>query len=66
MKTNPSARRLVRIRIVIICLAIAAIAGIEFWAGESLAARIGETTALRTDSPTHPNVNISDLMAVAP
>jgi hypothetical protein len=66
MKTNPSARYLVRIWTFIICLIIAAVAGVEFWAGESLAARIGQTTAVQTDSPTFPNVNISDLMAAAP
>jgi hypothetical protein len=65
MKINASARYLVRIRVIIICLAIAAVAGIEFWVGESLAARIGQTTALQTDSPPAPNVSISDLMAAA-
>jgi hypothetical protein len=39
--------------------------GIEFWEGESLASRVGQTTAVQTDSPVALNVNISDLLAAA-
>jgi hypothetical protein len=63
MKTNLSAPRLVRIRVIILCLAIAGMAGVELRLGEFLAARLGQTTARQTDSPAAPNVSISDLMA---
>ena len=63
MKTKPSARWIVRIRIITLGLAIALIAGIEFGVGESLASRIGQTTASRTGIPEAPSVGISDLIA---
>jgi hypothetical protein len=65
MKTNSSARYLVRIRVIMVCAALAAIVGLELSVSESLAARIGQTTARQTDSPATPNVGISDLMAAA-
>ena len=65
MKTNGTARYLVRIRVIIVCAALAAIVGLEFSVSESLAARIGQTTAPQTDGPQAPNVSISDLMAAA-
>jgi len=39
--------------------------GVALSLGESLAARVGQTTARQTDSPAAPNVSISDLMAAA-
>lgn len=65
MKTNPSARYVVRIRGIMVCAALAAIVGFELYATESLAALIGQTTARQTHSPASPNVSISDLMAAA-
>ena len=65
MKTNASARYLVRIRVIMICAALAAIVGLELSLSESLAARIGQTTARQTDSTTAPSVSIADLMAAA-
>ena len=65
MKTNASARYLVRIRVIMICAALAAIVGLELSLSESLAARIGQTTARQTDSPPAPSVSIADLMAAA-
>jgi hypothetical protein len=64
METNASARYLVRIRVIMVCAALAAIVGLELSLSQSLAARIGQTTA-QTDSPTAPSVNITDLMAAA-
>ena len=66
MKTNASAQYLVRIRVIMVCAALAAIAGLELFLSESLAARIGQTTARQTDSTTAPSVSIADLMAAAP
>ena len=65
MKTNSAARYLVRIRVIMVCAALAAIVGLELSVSESLAARIGQTTARQTASPAIPNVSISDLMAAA-
>ena len=65
MRTNSSARYLVRIRVIMVWAALAAIAGLEFSLSESLAARIGQTTACQTDSLTAPSVSIADLMAAA-
>jgi hypothetical protein len=65
MKMNASARYLVRIRVIMVCAALAALVGLEFSVSESLAARIGQTTSRQTDSPATPSVGISDLMAAA-
>jgi len=48
-----------------VCAALAAIVGLELSLSESLAARIGQTTARQTDSTTAPSVSIADLMAAA-
>ena len=48
-----------------LCAALAAIVGLEVYLGESLAARIGQTSAHQTDNPVAPNASISDLMAAA-
>ena len=65
MKTNSSARYLVRIRVIMVCAALAAIVGLDLFLGKSLASRIGHTTACQTDGPATPNVGISDMMAAA-
>jgi hypothetical protein len=65
MKTNSSARDLVRIRDIIRPVAVATVFGLEVYLGASLATRSGHTTALQADSPAAPNVSISDLMAAA-
>jgi hypothetical protein len=48
-----------------LCAALAALVGLEFSLSQSLAARIGQTTARQTDSPATPVVSISELMAAA-
>jgi hypothetical protein len=63
MKINSSARYLVRIRVILVCAALAAIVGLDLFLVESLASRIGHTTARQPDSSAAPNVSISDLMA---
>ena len=65
MKTKHSAGWIVRIRVFSLCLALVTIAGIEFGVSESLAARIGQTTARQNEGPQAPNVDISDLFAAA-
>ena len=65
MKTNPAARNLVRIRLVVLGTALAAIVGLEFYFGSAFAARIGQTTGIPSDRPAAPNMNLGDLMAAA-
>ena len=65
MKTNSWVRFIVRIRVIMVCAALAAVVGLEFSVSESLAARIGQSSSRQTDSPAAPNVSISDLMAAA-
>ena len=65
MKINSWVRFIVRIRVAIVCAALAAIVGLELSVSESLAARIGQITARQTDSPQSPTVSIADLMAAA-
>ena len=65
MKTNRSARWIVRIRGIAICLALVGMVGVAFCLGESLAARVGQTTAPQTQGPQVPNVSLADLMAAA-
>jgi len=65
MKTNSWVRFIVRIRVIIACVVLVAIVGLEFSLSQFLAARIGQTTARQTDGPQAPNVSLSDLMAAA-
>ena len=65
MRTNSSARHLVRIRVIMVWAALAALVGLEVYLGESLAARMGYTTAPQTDGPQAPSVGIADMMATA-
>jgi hypothetical protein len=65
MKTNNSARFLVKIRHIMLAAILATALGLEVYLGASLAARSGHPTALQTDSPATPNVSISDLLAAA-
>jgi hypothetical protein len=48
-----------------VCAVLAAIVGLEFSVSESLAARIGHTSARQIDGPATPSVSISDLVAAA-
>ena len=63
MKTNRIARRILKIRVILFCLAVVATAGLGFSLGESLTVRFGQTTALVTASPQAPNVSLADAMA---
>lgn len=65
MKTNPKARGMRKIRLVMLEAALAAIVGLEIYGGASLVARTGQTTARQSDSPVTLDVSISDLIAAA-
>jgi hypothetical protein len=63
MKTNPAARKLVRIRFIILGTVMAALVGLAGYEGASLAARLGQIPQYVTASPAAPNVDLGDLMA---
>jgi hypothetical protein len=63
MKTNPSARWFAKVRITFVLVALAAVVGLEFYVGASLANQIGQNTA--TGTTQVPAIDISDLMAAA-
>ena len=66
MKTNPIARSILRIRVIVFCLAIVGLVGFEFCACESLAARYAQYTAAQTGCAQGPSMGLGDLMALAP
>jgi hypothetical protein len=66
MKTNPFARGILRIRAIVLCLAIVGLAVAEVVVGSSLGARYGQYTTVQTHAPQAPNLSLGDLMAAAP
>jgi hypothetical protein len=66
MKTNSLARSILRIRAIVLCLAIVGLAVAEVGFGESLAARFGQTTAAQTEAPQASSQGLGDLMAACP
>ena len=62
MKTNPTARRIIKARFVGAYLAIVALAVMDLGLYESMVARIGRTNGTRSDVPQAPSVSISDFM----
>jgi len=65
MKTNRAARTILKIRFIVLCVAIVGMAGLGFTLGKSSAVRVGQTTALQCQGPQAPNMNLGDLMAAA-
>ncbi|HOX58336.1 MAG TPA: hypothetical protein P5205_14980 [Candidatus Paceibacterota bacterium] len=65
MKTNRSARRILRIKGMVICLAFIGMVGVAFWLGESLAARVGPAAASQAHNIPAPKGSFADLVAVA-
>ena len=63
MKTNPAARRLIKVRLILTCLAIFCVAVVEFGTGRSLATRVGQTTPCQTEPPQPLNLSLDTLMA---
>jgi hypothetical protein len=66
MKTNSFARGILKIRVILLSLAIVGLAVVEVGLGESLAARYGQYSAAPTQAQQAPSLNIGDLMAAAP
>jgi hypothetical protein len=65
MKINSSARRFVKIRSIVFCLALIGMVGIAFSLGEFLAGRVGRIPAPQTEVQPVPNASIADLMFAA-
>jgi hypothetical protein len=65
MKTNSFVRGILRIRAIVLSLAIVGLAVVEVGLGESLAARFGQYTAAQSQAPQAPNLSLGDLMAAA-
>ena len=63
MKTNRFARSILKIRVVLFCLAVVGMAGVGFSLGESLTVRLGQTTAPQTEVPQAPSGSLADAMA---
>jgi hypothetical protein len=61
MRTNSYVRSLVKIRAIMVCLAIAGIAGLVFCASDSVAEQLGQITTARTEIPPAPAVHLGEL-----
>ena len=65
MKTNRSARRIVRIRSIVMVMTLLGMVGIALWSGQALAARVGQVTAPQTESQQAPTVDLGALTIAA-
>jgi hypothetical protein len=65
MKTNSAARRLVRIRSIVLVLAFLGMVPMAFSFGGSMAARIGQYTTVQAEAPQAPSLSIGEFMAAA-
>ncbi len=64
MKTNPTARWIVtlRLRLVLTCLVMAILGGMELWVGGAFASRLGQTSGGGNESFQAPGLSIGDMM----
>jgi hypothetical protein len=65
MKTNQAARRIVKVRATVMCLALVGMVGAAFWLGGSLAARIGQSSGPQSEVLPVPAGSIADLVVAA-
>ena len=65
MKTNPFARGILKVRVIVFCLAVVGMVGVGFGLGESVTVRWGQTTDPQAEVPQAPNASFADLMAAA-
>jgi hypothetical protein len=63
MKTNRSARKVRKLQTTMLCVAFAALTGLAFTMGQSLATRFGQATVCQSQGPQAPNVDLGMLMA---
>jgi hypothetical protein len=65
MKTNPIARGILKIRVIVFCLAVVGMAGIGFSLGESLTVQYGLNSTSQIGGPQTPNVSLAEAMDAA-
>jgi hypothetical protein len=65
MKPKVYARRVRRIRFLLMCLAVAGVACLELDLGKSFASKLSQTSAMKTDSPPPPDVSMANFVALA-
>jgi len=65
MKTNPHARGILKIRVIVFCLAVVGMVGIGLSLGESLTVRYGLNSTSQVGGPQTPNVSLAEAMASA-
>jgi hypothetical protein len=65
MKTNRSARWLIKVRGIAICFALVGMVGVAFWSGKALAARFARASVAQSEFPPLPHASLADLMAAA-
>jgi len=63
MKTKPSVRRVMRNRMILLCLALAVLVVVEFALGQTLVTRVGQLTAVQTGEVQAPNLSLGDALA---
>ena len=63
MKTSPIARGILRIRVIVLCLAVVGMAGVGFSLGDSLTVRYGLNSTSQIGSPQAPSLSLADAMA---
>lgn len=66
MKTNSFARGTLRIRAIVLCLALVGLVVVEFGLGESLVVRYGYFNAVQSQAQQAPSLSLGDLMSAAP
>ena len=63
MKTHSFARGILRIRVILVCLAVVGMTGVGFSLGESVTVRYGLNSTSQIGGPQAPNVSLADAMA---
>jgi hypothetical protein len=65
MKTNPIARVILKIRVIVFCLAVVGMAVIGFSLGDSLTVQHGLNSTSQVGVPQAPNVSLAEAMDAA-
>jgi hypothetical protein len=65
MKRHRFARGILKIRVILVCLAVVGMAGVGFSLGASLTERLGQTPAPQTEVPQAPKGTLAEVMGAA-
>jgi hypothetical protein len=66
MKTNSFVRGILRVRALVLCLAVVGLVVVEVGWGESLASRYGQYTGAQSQAQQAPNLSLGEWMSAAP